>query len=102
MLNRMVLPAAAAAIVATFAFAPAPANASWTSAPASVTHADVQSISDVIEVRKRKRHHRQSRRHHRRHGPYYAAPHFFAPYAQPRRCGYVWSGRAHRNIWRCW
>jgi hypothetical protein len=88
--------------MAAFAFAPAPANASWTGAPAALTHADVKSASDVIQVHKRKRRHRHSRRHNRRHGPYFAAPHFFAPYAQPRNCGYVWSRQAHRTVCRCW
>ena len=101
MLNRLIVPAAAA-ILGAAALAPVPANASWASAPASITHANAQNISDVVEVRRRDRR-RYSHRHRRWHRPYFAAPYYFAPYAYaPRRCGYVWNHRTYRNIWRCW
>ena len=100
MLKRFVLPAAAAAVLGAAVFAPTSANAYWASTPASVTHGNAQGVSDVIEVRRRGRHHSRHRHWHRRH---FARPYFYAPYAYaPRRCGYVWNHRLYRNVWACW
>jgi hypothetical protein len=97
MLNRFVLPAAAAALVGAAALAPTPASAYWASTPASVTHGNAQSVSDVVPVHRRDRR-RSWVRHHWRIAPYYYAPYVYAP----RRCGYVWDYRLYRNVWRCW
>ena len=102
MLNRFVLPAAAAALLGAAALAPVPASAHWASAHTSITHGNAQSVSDVVPVHRRDRRRGWSR-HHWRIAPYYYAPYSYAPYAYaPRRCGYVWIHRLYRHIWRCW
>jgi hypothetical protein len=102
MRNRVLIPIAATLSLAIFALSPQPAAASWMNTPAAATLAVQADASDVIQVSRRGRHH-QGHHHHGRHhgwwGPswgYYA----FNPY--PRRCGYTWSWRLHRNVWTCW
>lgn len=97
MLSRFALSVAAAAILGAAALVPAPANAYWASAPASITHVNAQAISDVVEVHRRSRA-RSWSRYHWRVPPYYYSPYAYAP----RRCGYVWNHRLYRHIWHCW
>ncbi len=102
MIRKLLLPlAAGAAILGGAALAPAPASAHWASTPASFTHAGAQHVSDVVEVQRR------VRRHHRRwtrpHWPRRYVRPYVRPYAYyPRRCGYVWSPRLYRHVYRCW
>lgn len=101
MTNRMLLSAAAALLFGAMAFAPEPAAAHWAGAPASATHASQAELSDVVNV------HRRGRRHYYGYYgwgapfayPYY--PYYHRPYAG-RRCGWVWSPRHYRHVWRCW
>jgi hypothetical protein len=99
MLKRLLLPAAAALFGAAALFS-APANATWAAAPAAVTHSQAQNVSDVIEVRDR--HRRHGHRHHRHWHPYAFAPYYGSYAYYPRRCGYVWSPRHYRHVYRCW
>lgn len=101
MIKRLMIPAAAALVFGAVAATPQPAAANYISGAATATQSNAQIVSDVIEVRRRGRH-RSHRRHygHRHRGysfGYYAPRAYYAP-----RCGYTWSWRRHRNIWRCW
>ena len=99
MLKRLLLPAAAGvAIYGAAALVPAPASAHWAG-----THQTAQGASDVIQVQRAHRNRGwHGHRNHHRHW-HYARPYHYAPYAfAPRRCGYVWSPRYHRHIYRCW
>lgn len=102
MTRKLLLPlAAGAAIFGAAALLPAPASAQMSSA-AAVIDLNVKDVSNVVEVgrrdRRRGRHWRP--RHHGRWSPH---PRFWRPHAwAPRRCGYVWSWRFDRHVWRCW
>jgi len=104
MMKRFLLSlAAGAAIFGTTALIPAAAGASSLSGAAAAIDLNAKNVSDVIQVqRHRHRRHGHWHRHHHRHwgwGPRFYAP----PYAwAPRRCGYVWSPRLYRHVYRCW
>ncbi len=94
---RSALLIAATATLFVAATAASPAAAHWAAAPAAATHAGQATLSDVTDVRWRRHH-----RHHWRWGaPYGYGYHFYRPY-RPHRCGYVWSPRHYRYVWRCW
>jgi len=101
MIKRLLLSlAAGAAIFGAAALIPASASASMAGAAASI-NLNAQNVSDVVQVQHRHRHHGH-RHHHHRHGHWNRGFHF-APYAfAPRRCGYVWSPRLYRHVYRCW
>jgi hypothetical protein len=112
MLKSIILPAAAALLLGAVAVAPAPASAHWASATAAANQENAQAASDVVQVQRRFRGHWRGggwRGAHWRGGgwrrgfwlgaPFIAAAPF--AYASPR-CGWVWSPRRARNVWRCW
>jgi hypothetical protein len=98
MIKRILLSAAAAALFVA-AFAINPAAAYWAGAPAAATQTSQADLSGATNV------------HWRWHGgyPWYWGPprvygypyHFYRPH-HPRRCGWVWSPRLYRHVWRCW
>ena len=106
MIKRLLLSlAAGAAIFGATALIPATAGAASMAGAAASININAQNVSDVIEVGRRHRHRHHGHRHHRhhRHGHWRHGGFFFAPYAfAPRRCGYVWSPRLYRTVWRCW
>ena len=102
MTRRLLLPLAAGlALFGATAMIPAPASAQLSGAAAAID-LNAKSVSNVTEVGRR------DRRHRRHWGPrhnwrWHARPRFYSPYAYyPRRCGYVWSYRYGRHIYRCW
>ena len=106
MIKRLLLSlAAGAAIFGATALIPATAGAASMAGAAASININAQNVSDVIEVGRRHRHRHHGHRHHRhhRHGHWHHRGFHFAPYAfAPRRCGYVWSPRLYRTVWRCW
>jgi hypothetical protein len=105
MIKRLLLSlAAGAAIFGTAALIPAAAGASSLAGAANAINLNAQNVSDVVQVqhRHRHRHHRHAHRHHHRNWGWGGIG-FYAPYAfAPRRCGYVWSPRHYRHVYRCW
>ena len=104
MLKRLLMPAAAALIFGAVSAIPQPAAAAtFISGAATATQSNAQTVSDVVEVRRRGRHYRAHRHHRRWRAPSYSFGHYYAPraYYAPR-CGYTWNPRRHRQVWRCW
>jgi hypothetical protein len=97
---------AGAAIFGAAALIPASASAASMAGAAATIHLNAQNVSDVVQVRDRHRHrhHGHHHRHHHRHGHWgWGGVGFYAPYAfAPRTCGYVWSPRHYRHVYRCW
>lgn len=101
MIKRLMIPAAAALVFGAVAATPQPAAATYISGAATATQSNAQTVSDVVEVRRRGRH-RSHRRHygHRHRGysfGYYAPRAYYAP-----RCGYVVRPHRGRVVYRCW
>lgn len=119
MLKTLILTGVAALFFGTVLVLPQPASANWAAA-AAANQATAQGLSDVIEVQRRVHVSVGPRWHGARWGgwgprwhggawwgaPVVAAPFVWgAPYAwaaAPQRCGWVWSPRRARNVWRCW
>jgi hypothetical protein len=93
MIKRILL-SAAAAVLFSAALATNPAAAHWAGTPAAATQANQAELADATNA------------HWRWHGyypwyRYYYPYHVYRPYP-PRRCGWVWSPRLYRHVWRCW
>lgn len=104
MMKRILLSlAAGAALFGATALIPAAAGAASLAGGAASINLNAQNVSDVVQVQHRPRHRRHGHwRHHHRFWGW--GPGFYAPYAwaPPRRCGYVWSPRLYRHVYRCW
>jgi hypothetical protein len=117
MLKPWILSGVAALAFGAVLALPQSASANWSGA-AAANLANAEGLSEVVDVRWRGRgvHWRGGRGVHWRGGhwrgggiwwgaPLIAAPLLWgAPYAfaAPQRCGWVWSPRRVRNVWRCW
>jgi hypothetical protein len=104
MLKRVLIPAVAALAFGAAAAMPQPASANSLSVAAAATQINAQQTSNVIDVRRGRRghhghHHHGHHHHHHWRGAYAWSPYYFAP---ARSCGYRWSYRQHRHVWRCW
>ena len=104
MLKRLLMPAAAALIFGAVSAIPQPAAAAtFISGAATATQSNAQTVSDVVEVRRRGRHHRAHRHHRRWRGPSFSYGRYYAPRAYyARRCGYVVRPHRGRVVYRCW
>lgn len=97
MIKRLMIPAAAALIFGAVSAIPQPAAANYISGAATATQSNAQTVSDVVEVRRRSRHHGHRHRGWAPYAYYYAPRAYYAPV-----CGYKWNHRRHRMVWRCW